>query len=411
MSLASALESTEMADEATPIGPTGAIAAGRKGRGPRLTDAQRLEILSIVESGAAAEIEGKKPKLSTKRLAEQYGVTQAAVLKLIKQRDKFLARFASGREDVRANRRRGGDDSKLEFENELYTWICGLKAAGGTDIVSPSVVQQQALVVAKKYPHMDKFQASWGWYYRFCNRFNVSGADDGTTLLASAAVTAVPRDTPFLNAKLAVRPKDERLVVPPRILSFASPSARDQDVAHAKVMLEAAKGGDLVMLQSSLYDGVPIDRIDEATGCTALVLATQAGHVNVVKFLLEHGAKADSTDQTGSTVLVLAVKMGLYHIVKLCLESCAKLEATDAALKTPLILAAERGDLRSVKLLVKFGACLDATDEDDATALFAAVKHGHADVCDFLVKKGAKRDTRHIVQPKSPWRLNIMWTL
>ncbi|KAH9105015.1 hypothetical protein AeMF1_019054 [Aphanomyces euteiches] len=356
-----------------------AASAGKKGRGPRLTDAQRLEILTIVESAAASEVEGKKPKLSTKRLAEQYGVTQAAVIKLIKQRDKFLARFASGRHDVRGDRRRGGGDSKMGFETELYRWICDLKATGSTDLISPSVIQQQALVFAKKFPNMEKFQASWGWYYRFCNRFNVSGGPN------DAVQVPMPREMPFLDAKLASKPVER----------VAKPKSRQQELSDAKVLLEAAKIGDIALLQSVLFDGMQIDRIDE-TGCTALVLATKAGHVNIVKFLLEHGAKPDATDETGATVLVLAVKMGFFHLVKLCLESYAKVDATDASLKTPLILAAQRGDLPMVKLLVKFGANLDATDEDDATALFAAVKHGHGEIVDFLVKKGAKRDCRHI---------------
>ncbi|RHZ42664.1 hypothetical protein DYB26_007509 [Aphanomyces astaci] len=80
-----------------------------------------------------------------------------------------MVRFASGREDVSGSRRRGGDDSKVAFENDLYAWICGQRAGNGA-VISPPIVQQQALVVAKTYTNMNTFQASRGWYYRFCNR-------------------------------------------------------------------------------------------------------------------------------------------------------------------------------------------------------------------------------------------------
>ncbi|ETV77923.1 hypothetical protein, variant [Aphanomyces astaci] len=80
-----------------------------------------------------------------------------------------MVRFASGREDVSGSRRRGGDDSKVAFENDLYAWICGQRAGNGA-VISPPIVQQQALVVAKRYTNMNTFQASRGWYYRFCNR-------------------------------------------------------------------------------------------------------------------------------------------------------------------------------------------------------------------------------------------------
>ncbi|RLO02744.1 hypothetical protein DYB28_013771 [Aphanomyces astaci] len=83
-----------------------------------------------------------------------------------------MVRFASGREDVSGSRRRGGDDSKVAFENDLYAWICGQRAGNGA-VISPPIVQQQALVVAKTYTNMNTFQASRGWYYRFCNRYDM----------------------------------------------------------------------------------------------------------------------------------------------------------------------------------------------------------------------------------------------
>ncbi|RQM12627.1 hypothetical protein B5M09_003272 [Aphanomyces astaci] len=267
----------------------------RKGGGPRLTDAQRMEILQAIESAVEAQADNKnllKPKIPTKRLADEYGVTPAAIRKLVKQKDKFLSRFETGREDVRQSRRRGGDGAKIEFERELYRWVCGLRARNVT--IVPSYIQQRALLVAKKYPNMDKFQASWGWYYRFCTRYNVTGGAIST-----------------------------------------APASSDNHLMHL----------------DDTSDGTLLSHMDMA-GCTALVLATQGGHFHVMKFLIEHGAKPDATDEN---------------------------------LKTPLILAAERGDLKAIKMLLKFGANIEATDEDGLTPTELAQSLGHADLLSFDV--------------------------
>ncbi|KAF0682807.1 Aste57867_25106 [Aphanomyces stellatus] len=376
----------------------------RKGGGPRLTDAQRMEILQAIESSVDSQVDNKnllKPKVPTKRLAEEYGVTPAAIRKLVKQKDKFLTRFATGREDVRQTRRRGGDASKVDFERELYRWICGLRARNVT--IVPSYIQQRALVTAKKYPNMEKFQASWGWYYRFCSRYNVTGTTTTAPAVSPAAgghsdsMLALDDpstdgsllahiDMPLLDGPLGAAASGTKLT--PRV-------TRKQEMSDDKAYIDAAKMGDIGVVQTCLLKGIFIDSVDE-TGCTALVLATKGGHVNVMKFLVEHGAKPDATDENGSTVLVLAVKLGSFNAVKVCLEASARVDATDPNLKTPLILATELGDLKSVKLLLKFGANIEATDEDDGTALIAAVKFGQRDIVEFLLKKGANKDARHI---------------
>ena len=143
----------------------------KRGKGARLTDEQRMEILETILSAQSSESAVKVP---TKQLAEAYGVTPAAIRKLYKDRDVFLSRFATGREGVRNGRKRGGDRAKVEFETELFKWVSALRL--NNVALVPSHIQQRALVLAKKYPSMDKFQASWGWYYRFCNRYNVTGA-------------------------------------------------------------------------------------------------------------------------------------------------------------------------------------------------------------------------------------------
>ncbi|OQR93839.1 hypothetical protein ACHHYP_02211 [Achlya hypogyna] len=351
----------------------------RRGTGARLTDEQRMEVLDkILQSQAGVS----GAKIPTKALADEYGVTPAAIRKLYKNRDVFLARFATGRDGVRNGRKRGGDRSKVDFETELYKWITALRA--NNVALVPSHIQQRALIVAKKYPDLDKFQASWGWYYRFCNRYNVTGA------LAEPA----PYE-PELAPDAAMLAGDDDsamafLVGLPKRKPRKKPDASDETL-----LLQATIAGDLGAVETLVKKGANIECLDQ-DGCTPLLVALKTSHFPIVKYLLEQRAKPDVTDETGTSALLLAVKLGHVHAVKCLLEANANAEATDNNLKTALFVASEMGDTKIVKLLLKFGANLEATDVDDCTPLFGAVRFGRAKVVDVLVKRGANRLARSL---------------
>ncbi|EFW99766.1 transcription factor [Grosmannia clavigera kw1407] len=124
-----------------------------------------------------------------------------------------------------------------------------------------------------------------------------------------------------------------------------------------------------------------IDKIlngqDPETGLTPLATAVVEGFPNVVKALLEKGAKADGLSQNEATPLLLAVwkgkkKENCAQIVQLLLQKLPpgpeSIDKTCSAAdgKTPLIFAVDRKEAESVRLLRKAGAALQTANGLDA---------------------------------------------
>ncbi|KAG1705937.1 hypothetical protein DVH05_002499 [Phytophthora capsici] len=134
-----------------------------KGVGKRLTDRQRVEILELVEKSGGS--------LSNAEIARRYGITRAAIQKLKQKGPEVRARYRYGSAQSRDERRRGGHILSVPFERELFEWVRGLKSRKVP--VPPSLVKEKAKLLVPKYG-LGTFQASNGWYYNFCKRFNLS---------------------------------------------------------------------------------------------------------------------------------------------------------------------------------------------------------------------------------------------
>lgn len=81
------------------------------------------------------------------------------------------------------------------------------------------------------------------------------------------------------------------------------------------------------------------------------------GFLDVVKILLNNGAKTDITDNFGHTALYYASKNGQLEVVRLLLDKGAGADVQGHNRNgTPLLLAAQNGDIEIVKLLLAKGA-------------------------------------------------------
>ena len=118
-------------------------------------------------------------------------------------------------------------------------------------------------------------------------------------------------------------------------------------------------------------------RISKA-GLTTLHLASQMGHVEVARLLIEHGADVAAQDEHGLTALHFAVREGSVGLARLLVEHGADLAARDQSGSTPLDLAVRRGSVDLARLFFDYDA--DATGQDNLSLSHVVPRAGSVKV-------------------------------
>ncbi|KAH9088106.1 hypothetical protein LEN26_019668 [Aphanomyces euteiches] len=115
------------------------------------------------------------------------------------------------------------------------------------------------------------------------------------------------------------------------------------------------------------------------------LLASNDGHFNVVKHLIDKGAKINVVDRERPTPLHLASNEGYIDVAKHLVDNRADVDAADIYGRAPLHLASQRGHLDVVKHLIDIGADINAVDKIFRLApLDLALRKGHLDVVMYL---------------------------
>ncbi len=128
-----------------------------------------------------------------------------------------------------------------------------------------------------------------------------------------------------------------------------------------------------------------------ASGWTALMLASKHGHYGIVKLLLEVGAELNSLQCVGTTALIQATLGGHCHVVRMLLEKGAEVNiATVPEGKTALTIACWLGHTNIVEMLLKFKAAVNLTEMSGLSSLIIASDRGHGNVVKLLLEKGAE---------------------
>ncbi|KDO22630.1 TKL protein kinase [Saprolegnia parasitica CBS 223.65] len=117
----------------------------------------------------------------------------------------------------------------------------------------------------------------------------------------------------------------------------------------------------------------------DCSGWTPLHYAASKGHVDVVRLLLDKGAKFDACTTDGSTLLHCAASNGHVDVVRLLLDKGADVDASNANGSTPLHHAAQANKPEMVQLLLEKGAKVDAKNREGKTPLEVAEARGSND--------------------------------
>ena len=154
-------------------------------------------------------------------------------------------------------------------------------------------------------------------------------------------------------------------------------------------LLQAAARGDLMEMKNHLKTATHINFRDYDRR-TALHVAASEGFLEVVTYLVEHGAKMHRSDRWGGSPLDDAQRHQQTEVIKYLRDHGATTGSMNQT--TNLITAAFNGDLEEVQRLAQsLGTAekLNLGDYDKRTALHLAVGEGHTTIAEYLCKAGA----------------------
>ena len=152
-------------------------------------------------------------------------------------------------------------------------------------------------------------------------------------------------------------------------------------------LLVAAQNWYEKSVKELLRRGADKDRLNY-NNKSALYVACEKQHLNVVKILLEAKVKIDTKAEKDTTPVGVTVQNGNKEILKALLKAGADKNACpfDADPKWTLLHeACEQGHLQVVKFLTEEGATIDKQDEDLSTPLMVASLQEHVEVVKSLV--------------------------
>ena len=160
-------------------------------------------------------------------------------------------------------------------------------------------------------------------------------------------------------------------------------------------ILEAVKSGDLDRVKD-IYNSEGLDFKDfNEFDLDLLDAASKEGKLDIAKFCIEEaGFDAHNTKYDDSRFALLeASAAGNLDIVKYLIEKGAKVNAMAFYGRTAILEAASGGHLPVVQYLVEeHGIDVNSHDRKMKTVLMEAAQHGSMELVKFLVEHGADRD-------------------
>jgi ankyrin repeat protein len=160
--------------------------------------------------------------------------------------------------------------------------------------------------------------------------------------------------------------------------SHQTPMHAAADAGHVNIIsLLIEHGADTEAQYTSIDDGAPLS------------CAAWGGKLEVGQCLLDRGADINARDRQRHTPLIHAVFVGHVEFARMLLDRGADINARDDGLHTPLIHAVFEGHVEFVRMLLERGAVIDAQSISGRTALSSAAARGYTQVVRLLLEHGA----------------------
>ena len=140
---------------------------------------------------------------------------------------------------------------------------------------------------------------------------------------------------------------------------------------------------DVVKLLISYHSNLELKDEHENT---ALIRASQNGHLDIIKELVNNGANIE--DHQGE-ILAMAAYNGHKEIVEYFLKKGVNVDSKDLYGNTALANASMANQFDIVKYLVKNGADVNAVGDSNVTSLMFASQQGNKTIAEFLIKNKA----------------------
>ncbi|OLQ09359.1 Ankyrin-1 [Symbiodinium microadriaticum] len=166
---------------------------------------------------------------------------------------------------------------------------------------------------------------------------------------------------------------------------------QDPDVGDPAPLLIASERGHLEVARLLLEAKADKEKVDD-TGATPLFIAADMAHLEVARLLLDAEADTEKASNGGTTPLFIAAQIGHLEVARLLLRAKADKEKATNIGATPLFIAAHRGHLEVARLLLDAKANKEKAMRDGATPLFIAARQGHLKVARLLLDAKANME-------------------
>ena len=152
-------------------------------------------------------------------------------------------------------------------------------------------------------------------------------------------------------------------------------------------LLEAVTAGNNEAVEFLLQlETLNIDHTNEE-GKTALMLACERGHEDIVHSLLTAGANVNIQDNNGWTALMIASEHDHISIIHMLLQANANPHLKKSNGSNALMIASYYGNYEVVELLISKGADYKYQREDGVNPFMMACQNGHTPIVELLLKE------------------------